>query len=79
MGHLWPEDHRAVQEDCIVLSNSKVMHHDAAWDGDGHAALNLTSGIGNFVCDMRRPLHIVSKEEQFACRQAAILTLCSQA
>lgn len=40
--YFWPEDHRAIQEDCVVLGDGKVMHHDPSWYGDGHAAQDMT-------------------------------------
>lgn len=71
--YFWPEDHGAIQEDCIVLGNGKVMHHDAAWYGDGHAAQDMTRGICNLVRHMGCFLDTVPKEEQFTCSKSTLI------
>ena len=38
--YLWSEDHGAIQEDCIVLGDGKVMHHDASRYGDSYTVEN---------------------------------------
>ena len=67
--HLRLEDHGAIQKDCIVLSDAKVVHHDAVRNGDGHAALHVSRGVSNLVSHMGGSLHVVAEEEEFACRQ----------
>lgn len=67
--YIGPEDQGAVQEDSIILSNGKVMHHDSSRDGDGHAALNAVLCVCHLVRHMRLGVHIVPKEEQFTCKE----------
>lgn len=67
--YIWPEDQGAVQEDSIILSNGKVMHHYSTWDGDGHAALNAILCVCHLVRHMRLGVHVVPKEEQFTCKE----------
>ena len=63
MFYLRPENHWTVQEHSIVLSNGKVVHHDASRDGDGQIAYNLATGICYLVRHMRLALDIVSVEK----------------
>jgi hypothetical protein len=59
------KDQRKIQEDGVVFSNGKIMHHDWSVEVDTNRRPFLSIFINNSIIDKRFGFHIIAKENHF--------------
>lgn len=67
--YLWPEVHRKIHEDCISLSNSKIMHHDRLWYSNWNWVMHNAIFRDHSVCEIRWRMRI-AECKHFAYRES---------